>query len=55
MGVHLDESDAIAVQIFQIFIFWPFLGVFVRNFGYFGGFGPKFQTKTPKKAQKIKI
>ena len=33
MGVHLDESDAIAIQIFQIFIFWAFLGVFVRNLG----------------------
>ena len=29
MGVHLHDSDAITVQIFDNLIFWSFLGIFV--------------------------
>ena len=53
MGDHLHRTDAAISWIFYFLILWSFLGIFVRNFGHFSGFS-HFQTKMPKKDQKIK-
>ena len=54
MGDHLHGTDAAISQIFDFLIFWSFLGILVWIFGHFSDFGPKFETKMPKKDQKIK-
>ena len=52
MGVHLHESDAIAIQILDFLIFWSFLGLFILKFWPFSGFRPKIPDKNAEKRPK---
>ena len=54
MRDHPHGKDAATSQIFDFLIFWSFLGIFVPNFGPKSEKCPKFQTKMPRKDQKIK-
>ena len=52
-GDHLHRTDAAISQIFDFLIFWSFLGIFVRIFGYFLKIQDKIAQKRLKN-QKIK-